>query len=333
MRWLIAAIALTASVEASADEVDVALFGQDATDSTTRQVATTYSATLPPAADGALSTTVDVAASVARVDRRTSDSYVVQIWQDRQTITQRNLSLSPRFEWAKIYGLGLGFSSRGSEIASGRSVGLNPYAWFLHETLRVGAGYRRNDDDVHSAEYIDVDAARVITPSELTGEVWTLDTTWLASETTILEASGGSIFKNDRPRADFGTLKVRQYIKPAAGALHLSTTQFKNVGALPPISPIGEVRAQTHEAQWHQRLGSIVSAIGYRYNIEEHVRRAAPRTAKDVGSDLVWVRAGWRFWQDVWTDPATEIYMSYGNYRSSESIKAQNYSVGIRRPL
>lgn len=329
-------IALGVSVwwvdRADAGEFQAAAGAQHSTETKSRTVSAAYQTDLYDAPD--LGVALDLSASLVRQERLSDDSYTIQVWDDRDLIQQKSLGIAPSVEFDRQWGVGVGYFNRSSEVSKGFSAATNVYGWFLHETLRVGASFRRNSDEVESAEYIDVDVARVITPTEITGDVYAGDVTVLAGEQTIVEGSLGRIFRSDRPRADFANVKVRQHVKPLGGSVHLAASLFENRGDLKPISPLGEVRARTYEAQWHQRLMSHMLVVAaYRYNWEEHKRRAEPRETREIGSDFTSLRVGWRFWQDVWTDPATEVYGMVGDYQNSEDAKATTYGVGVRMPL
>lgn len=329
---VLAMSALIGSTQAMAADLQVAAGTLESTDSSSKTLSTTYGRDV--VRTDAIKATVDLSASLTEVQRKSEDSYTVQLWQDRHRITQRQIGLSPSVEFDKKWGLGVGYHRRLSEISSGASGSASLYRWFLNDRLRLGLGFRRNVDFAESVEFIDVDVTRVVTPEEISGKVVTLDGLFLADELTIFEAGVGSVDRSDRPPARFGKFKVRRFIKPIAAAIHAGVTIFDNRGDLEPVTATGEVRARTYDFEWHQRaFGNLLAVAGYRYNWEEHTRRAEPRTTQIVGSDFVWTRIGWRFVDNVWTDPALDVYLMAGDYRNSNKKTARTYGAGIRCPL
>ncbi len=276
-----------------------------------------------------LESDLTVSARLGHQFRKSEDSNLVQAWEGRKAITRTSLgaqftqSYRARTTWS------LSIQQRKSQIDKGMSYGAMLSQWWLGDSFKTSLSLRENADVLQSVEYIDIDATRVLTPAEISGRVQSMDLQWIAGPITVFELNAGQIARTDRPDAKFMNIGIRQHIKGFKGTIHSRFSWLDNFGEILPITPIGEVKARALEVEWHQRIfDSYIGMLGYRSSLERHWPRVKGEPSKLLGSDLVQARLIFRNWQDVWTDPANEIYGFGSVYENSTGIRSVTLGVG-----
>jgi len=175
-----------------------------------------------------------------------------------------------------------------------------------------------------SRDYLDTDGVRVLTPSQTSGNRYTLSLTWLATPQAMLLASVSKTYADDRPSANAETIEGRYFFDSTLTALHLKAGLYNDTAQVTKQTDYGQIIAREWESQIHQHLNEkvIASAI-YR----DHFEMENPRSQESVDvhrhSRATQARLRYRFVTGPITDQVSEIYVftgQYGSFDKSETI-------------
>jgi hypothetical protein len=210
-----------------------------------------------------------------------------------------------------------------------QSFGLGFGRWLSGDLLRFAIDFSRTVDDRTTTETLDYDGETIspVTQGKTTGAILSLR--HLASPTTIFDYNVGQIVTNDRPPANFGGIKVRQFIEPLNGAVHLAGNRSVNRGTISTQTNYGEVDSWLATLALLKNLwrGGLFK-IEYRYYQETEITRAY-KDLKWFGSDAVASSFSQSFAPGVITEKELLLTLKHAKYVTNTALDATMLEIGL----
>ncbi len=236
------------------------------------------------------------------------------------------LGLSQGLGVGTTMGISYGYSRSEEAISNWYAGQLGQ--WFLQDTLQVTGQLRWTETEREPLDTIDTDGTRLLIPSDLSGQNYSILLTHLTTPDTILRGSLSYTLRSDRPSAQGMSIEGRHFFSLTRSVFQLSYAYYENVGQIKPMTLYGEVWAHQAQTEIHQRLWSKwIATGGYRFYVESEQPRDVFEAQKNLGSDFLYSMMKWRLGEGRWLEDAPEIYILGGYYKNN--LPTTGYLVGL----
>ena len=224
----------------------------------------------------------------------------------------------------------LGAAAR-DDVVSARTAGAGFSQWLIHETLQASFDVSRTFVEKPPQEILDVDAEVVTLPPNVDSTGVNFALKHLTTPSTIVQLSYTQVLATDRPPTHSIGAGVRQFVRPADGALHVNVARMLNRGPIGTDTRKGQVSAWQGEAAWLQNMWrGALARIGYRAYVEDETTRAT-ESEKVYGSDTVSLNVAQELPKGSLSGQGQPLMISAGasRYLNNDQLSASTYEMGL----
>ena len=235
-------------------------------------------------------------------------------------VRRSTIGFDQTIESLSTVGAAYGYSlTTGSAKTENRFYFVRGGHWWNKATILTNVEITESGTDRKSRDYLDRDGFRVLVPGYVSGKIYSLGLTWLATRNCMIMARANTSTSSDRPIADSGSLEGRYFLATTLTALHLKIGAYNDRSAVAQTTDYGQIRGREIEGQIHQHLTDRwIGAFVYRLHWETEVPRAMDSPNVDRNALASQVRLRWRNVTGPVTDNVSEVYGYIGQYQSTE---------------
>lgn len=192
--------------------------------------------------------------------------------------------------------------------------------WWNKSTLLTEVEMTRSQTNRAIRDYLDTDGVRIRTEPTVSGNTYTLGTTWLATTFAMILAKASKSMSSDRPIAHAGQIEGRLFISDTSTAVHLKLGAYNDQSKVEKTTDYGEIHARNIETQLHQHItDQWIAAVIHRRHWEIETPRSSESREISRRTDSSQVRLRWRYVTGPITDSVPEIYAYLGQYITTET--------------
>lgn len=192
--------------------------------------------------------------------------------------------------------------------------------WLGQQTSRWTIDLQKTIADDQSLDVTDVDGRRVLTPDRIDGKTYGLSVLHLTTPQFLWRGNIQLATSTNRPDAAIVTLEGRYFLRGINAAVHGQLATYDNLSRPDPVTLTGEIHGKSIVTSWHQKYGErFIIAPFYRWQHETEIPRAENGVTKNTGSDQLAVNIRYRMWNDFWLEDSSELFVTGGVYRGSQS--------------
>lgn len=212
--------------------------------------------------------------------------------------------------------LGVNISQNLSRVAKVTGLGVTYGHWWLGETFQTILGYSTTSSNQESVETYDSDRAFLQTPESTSGQSLNLSMMHYTTPTTISRLIGNYGKRSDRPDAWSMVGEIRESFPDLRMSLFGEVGHYQNLGNISTNTLYGEVKANSFKLTYNQRLGESrwIVSTQYRYFKQIIMPRDKAVENLNTGSDFVTLTGRYRLGDGIWTDPASELFVTAARY-------------------
>lgn len=212
--------------------------------------------------------------------------------------------------------VGVNVSQNMSRVAKVTGFGLTYGHWWLGETFQTVLGFSSTSSNQESVETYDSDRAFLQTPESTSGQSMSVSMMHYTTPTTISRFIGNYGKRSDRPDAWSVVGEIRESFPELRMSLFGEVGHYQNLGSISTNTLYGEVKANSFKVTYNQRIGESRWIVSTQYRYFKQVILPRDKTVKDLntGSDFVTLTGRYRLGDGIWTDPASELFLSAARY-------------------
>lgn len=245
------------------------------------------------------------------------------VGQDRTMERRGSLGVDQTYEKLTTAGVSVGYMST-SNLS--RWYALRVGQWWNKATISTDFEYTKTNAKATAQDFLDTDGYRIVTPTSVRGDRYSLSMTWLATTRAMLVAGASSTTSSNRPKSLAGAIEGRYFVDQTLTAIHLSGGMYDDKSQVEKNTNFGRVSAREWELQVHQHLcEKLIGTVTLRNHFETEVPRSPATATVHRHGRATQARLRYRFVTGPVTDSVPELYIFTGQYRSVDTKKQVNH--------